>query len=52
MPTTCLNCDADLQENYRYCPNCSQKKDTHRIHFHDLVHDAVHYVTHADKGVL
>lgn len=50
--TSCLNCDSPLQESYRYCPNCSQKKNLHRISFHDLVHEAVHYVTHADKGFL
>lgn len=51
MSTQCLNCGAELKESYHYCPNCSQKKETQRIHFHDLVHDAVHYFTHADKGI-
>ncbi|GHB76503.1 DUF3667 domain-containing protein [Persicitalea jodogahamensis] len=52
MSANCLNCGTHLQDSYKYCPSCSQKKDTHRIHFHDLLHDAVHYVTHADKGFL
>ncbi|MBU1821999.1 MAG: DUF3667 domain-containing protein [Bacteroidetes bacterium] len=51
MSTSCLNCGADLPESYKYCPNCSQKKDIHRLSFHDLLHDAIHYFTHADKGI-
>lgn len=52
MSTNCLNCGTHLQESFTYCPQCSQKKDVHRISFHDLLHDAIHYVTHADKGFL
>jgi hypothetical protein len=51
MSTSCLNCGADLRESYNYCPHCSQKKDIHRLSFHDLLHDAIHYFTHADKGI-
>lgn len=47
----CLNCDSPLTEGDKYCPNCGQKKDTHRLSWHDITHDMVHYFTHADKSI-
>jgi hypothetical protein len=38
-------------EKYNYCPNCSQKSKLHRLTFHDIVHEGIHYFTHADKGL-
>lgn len=36
---------------YNFCPNCSQKSALHRLTFHDIVHEGIHYFTHADKGL-
>lgn len=49
---TCANCDAPLNPEFRYCPQCSQKVNLHRLNLHDIFHDAVHYFTHADKGII
>jgi hypothetical protein len=51
QPNQCLNCKAVLENNQQFCNRCGQKADTHRLHFHDLWHDVVHYFTHADKGI-
>jgi hypothetical protein len=34
----------------KYCPNCGQKGDTHRINWHYLWHDIPHSIFHLDKG--
>ncbi|MBO9203628.1 MULTISPECIES: DUF3667 domain-containing protein [Niastella] len=49
-PTNCLNCGSNL-ESYKFCPACGQKATTHRLSFHDLWHDLLHYFTHADKSI-
>ncbi len=51
MEAICKNCDTPYSDRYNYCPNCSQKSKLHRLTFHDIVHEAVHYFTHADKGL-
>lgn len=48
----CKNCNATLHDGMKYCPNCSQKTDTHRINLHFLVHEVQHGVFHVDKGIL
>ena len=50
MEATCRNCETAYPKHYNYCPNCSQKSNLHRLTFHDIVHEAIHYFTHADKG--
>lgn len=52
METTCKNCAVNLQPDYDFCPKCSQKTQLHRISMHEVVHDGIHYFTHADKGLL
>lgn len=47
----CLNCNTVLVLEQNYCSNCGQKVPTHRLDLHDISHDAVHYFTHADKGI-
>ena len=49
--TNCLNCGQPLTTTDRFCSQCGQKGDTHRLKWHDIWHDAVHYFTHADKGI-
>lgn len=51
MDFTCNNCQTRYPEQYAYCPQCSQKTNLHRLDLHDIVHEAIHYFTHADKGV-
>lgn len=50
-PANCLNCGTSLLTGQQFCAQCGQKADTHRISLHEITHDAVHYVTHADKGI-
>lgn len=46
----CLNCGALAEK--KFCPECGQKADTHRITFkHFVMHDLVHGVWHVDKGI-
>ena len=49
---SCANCSAPLEPEYRYCPQCSQKTNLHRLNLRDILHDAIHYFTHADKGFI
>jgi hypothetical protein len=49
--TTCLNCNELVTK--KFCPNCGQKTDTHRITFkHFITHDLLHGVWHIEKGIL
>jgi hypothetical protein len=50
-PTNCLNCGSHLGTGYKFCAACGQKANTHRLSLHEIGHDALHYVTHADKGI-
>ncbi len=54
MPTAtsiCLNCGQINHNSSKYCSNCSQKIAVHRITPAHLIHETVHYITHADKGI-
>jgi len=51
MHDNCSNCGNALTENAAFCASCGQKAHLHRLSWHDVVHDAVHYFTHADKGI-
>lgn len=51
QPNNCLNCGSSLETAHRFCAQCGQQAGIHRLHFHDLWHDTVHYFTHADKGI-
>ena len=46
----CKNCGTPLTG--KFCQNCGQKADIHRITFKHLIHDFFHAITHADKGFL
>jgi hypothetical protein len=49
--TKCLNCDASLEG--KFCPNCGQKADSHRITIkHFLMHDILHGVWHFENKIL
>jgi hypothetical protein len=51
MSPDCLNCGTHLLAGQHFCAQCGQKADTHRISLHEITHDAIHYFTHADKGI-
>lgn len=51
MQIVCKNCETAYKETYKYCPECSQKSKLPRLTLHDVVHEGVHYFTHADKGL-
>jgi len=49
--TSCLNCEAPIAG--KYCSNCGQKTDMHRITIkHFIFHDILHGVWHFEKGIL
>jgi len=47
----CLNCGSSLGITQQFCAVCGQKADTHRLNLHEIIHDALHHLTHADKGL-
>lgn len=49
MKHSCLNCDASYEG--RFCPDCGQKSNTHRITLQAILHDIPHSVFHIDKGL-
>jgi hypothetical protein len=51
MGIICRNCETENPDTFGYCPKCSQKLHIHRLTFHDVLHDAMHYFTHVDKGI-
>lgn len=47
----CLNCHEEITK--KFCANCGQKSDTHRITFkHFIAHDLIHGTFHLDRGIL
>lgn len=50
MTTNCQNCNTALQG--KYCSNCGQSSETHKIDVHYLWHDIQHGLLHLDKGIL
>ena len=50
MSTLCKNCDAPLTG--KFCVNCGQIADIHRISMGYVSHEFLHAVTHADRGFL
>ncbi len=47
--TTCKNCDNQFEG--KYCNNCRQPANTHRISWHEILHHLPHAIFHADKGL-
>ena len=48
--TTCKNCGATLTG--KFCQNCGQSANIHKITIQHLLHEFFHALTHADKGFL
>jgi ribosomal protein L32 len=49
--TNCANCDRLLTPDQNFCEKCGQQTAIHRISFGHVIHDGVHHITHADKGI-
>ena len=49
-PQHCINCENVLRAEDIYCPQCSQRSNTHQLTVGHLLHELFHAVTHADKG--
>jgi hypothetical protein len=47
--TVCKNCEKTFEG--RFCPNCSQRADTHRFTLNHITHEFLHALTHTDKGI-
>lgn len=47
-PYNCPNCDS--VKTAKFCGNCGQKEDG-RYTIHTLLHEVVHSITHADRGI-
>ena len=52
QPTpTCKNCESLLPEGVKFCPECGQQSQVHRLDMHHILHELIHVFTHADKGI-
>jgi hypothetical protein len=47
----CLNCEGELAEGNRHCPQCGQKTAIHRFTILHIIHEFFHAFTHTDKGI-
>lgn len=50
-PEVCVNCGADMREGQRFCGQCGQRVIHGRLTLHDVGHDLVHAITHADHSI-
>ena len=51
MPQTrCLNCEAVLPEQARFCPACSQRADTTRLTVGDMLRESMHSFLNVERG--
>jgi hypothetical protein len=48
VPYDCPNCNT--LKTGKFCSNCGQKEDA-RYTLHSLLHEVIHSITHADKGI-
>jgi hypothetical protein len=52
MEKNCLNCNVGLINDIQFCPQCGQNTHLHRLSMHEILHEVLHYFTHADKSFL
>lgn len=50
LNTVCKNCSNNFSGNF--CNTCGQKKETHKINFHFILHEIQHSLFHIDGGIL
>jgi hypothetical protein len=49
--SNCANCTHPLNQEQSFCEKCGQEVNIHRISFGHIIHEGVHFLTHADKGI-
>jgi VanZ family protein len=47
----CLNCENEVLSEHNFCPYCGQKTNLQTLQLKHVAHDAMHYITHADKSI-
>jgi hypothetical protein len=47
----CLNCGANMVTGQRFCGDCGQRVISGRLRMHDIGHDLLHAITHADHSI-
>lgn len=47
----CLNCGKENEKQALFCSRCGQKTTIHRLDFHSLLHDVMHYFTHIERNI-
>lgn len=54
MHTTsvCLNCNNELQDDFKHCPYCGQLKEQRRFSISSILHHFMHAFTHADRSAV
>lgn len=52
MKPCCLNCEAPLPAEARFCAQCGQKSATRRLSLQDIAHELWHALTHTDHSVV
>lgn len=50
MKKVCLNCGTE--NDSKFCKDCGQSMNTHRLTVGHILHEISHYFTHADKGLI
>ncbi|MGZ5262451.1 MAG: DUF3667 domain-containing protein [Kaistella sp.] len=48
----CRNCNQHLLLNQKFCHECGQRTETHRINFHYFLHELPHNIFHVDGGII
>lgn len=46
----CKNCNS--LSSGKFCPNCGQATNTHKINLFHIIHEFTHGILHVDKGIL
>lgn len=49
---SCLDCATPLRPEQRFCHQCAQRADVHRLTIHAIAHDFLHALVHADRSVI
>lgn len=50
--SSCPNCDSPMPADQNFCGDCGQRRLHGRLKLHDIGHDLLHAITHADHSVL
>lgn len=51
-PSHCLNCGHEISASDEFCSQCGQSTHTHRLNWHELIHELQHSIFHVDSGIL